>query len=78
MAFSQTLFLHEFKIKETRYANYCYAVVGETAISLPILSCKKAWHFILNSCHSYAMLSPHTVFFKHKTLVFSRIITTEN
>ncbi len=78
MAYSQTLFLHEFGIKETRYANYCVAVVGEIVISLPILSCKKAWYLILNSCHSYAMLSPHTVFFKRKSLVFGHIITTEN
>ena len=78
MAYSQTLFLHEFGIKETRYANYCVAVVGEIAISLPTLSCSKDMPFILNSRYSYAMLSPHTVFFKRKSLVFGRIITTEN
>ena len=33
--------LREFEIKETRYANYRYAVVGEIAISLPTLFCSK-------------------------------------
>gem|GEM_PF-774627 len=41
MAYSQTLFLHEFGIKETRYANYCIAVVGKVVISLLTLSCSK-------------------------------------